>query len=365
MADPAAMARHAFLHWRRPAAFAGGLAAIVLLLAWLMGAFHHRVPPGPPVAQPSMPIAGERWTVTMQRRRTTEAAVGTVRAIHETVVASRILGRIVTLAIERAGQPVQQGEVLVEIEANDLRAVADQARAAHQVALTHRDKARLDLARTEQLVQQGAAAGDRLDTDRALAAAAEAEVERAVQHVAAADTAVGFATIRAPLGGIVVDKQVQAGDVVQPGQPICTLYDPTRLQLVAVVREELAGRLVVGQEVDVTLEALGKSCRGRVAEIVPAANVASRSFEVKITGPCQPGVVTGMFGRLHIPLDEVDELRIPGRAVRSIGQLDFVDVVVDGRAARRFVRLGTRDGDTVQVLSGLRAGEIIVLPATR
>jgi multidrug efflux pump subunit AcrA (membrane-fusion protein) len=94
---------------------------------------------------------------------------------------------------------------------------------------------------------------------------------------------------------------------------------------------------------------------------VPSAQAASRSFEVKVTGPCQPGVVTGMFGRLHIPLDDVDELRVPRRAVRSIGQLDLVDVVVDGRAVRRFVRLGAADGDSVQVLSGLAAGETVLL----
>lgn len=359
------MAKSALLRLRRPAVAVGGVAAIVLLLAWLMGAFHHRTPPGPPQAPAATPLAGERLLLQTTRRRASESAVGTVRAVHETVVASRILGRITTLAIQRAGQPVQKDELLVELEASDLRAVAEQARAAHKVAVTRRDKARLDLDRTEQLVKQGAAAGDRLDTDRSLLAAAEAEVERAAQNIAAADSTLAFATIRAPIGGIVVDKQVQLGDIVQPGQPICTLYDPTRLQLVAVVREELAGRLAIGQEVDVTLEALGKQCRGRVAEIVPTAQVTSRSFEVKITGPCQPGIVTGMFGRLHIPLDDVEELRVPVHALHSVGQLDFVDVVVDGRAARRFVRLGARDGDTVAVLSGLRAGETVLLGSGR
>ena len=350
---------------RRLAPIALGIATIAVLLAWLMGAFHRRIAPGPAAPTTSANPTGERFVVQPVRRRASETAVGTVRAIHETVVASRILGRITTLAVQRAGQPVTKDDVLVELESGDLRALAEQARAALRVAETHRDKAKLDLARTEQLASQGIATGDRRDTDRAAFAAAEAEVARAAQNVTAADTAVGYATIRAPIRGIVVDKQVQAGDVVQPGQPICTLYDPTHLQLVAVVREDLAGRLALGQEVDVTLDALGKACRGRVAEIVPAAQVASRSFEVKITGPCQPGVVTGMFGRLHIPLDEVEELRVPQRAVHAVGQLDFVDVLVDGQSRRRFVRLGERDADSVQVQSGLVAGETVLLPAGR
>jgi RND family efflux transporter MFP subunit len=357
------MARIHFAQLRRPLLAAAGLLVMSALLAWLLGAFHGRVPPGPPQPPPAPPVTGTPVVVTAVSTPRTETAVGTVRAIAETVVASRILGRVKSLAITRAGQPVQQGEVLVELDAEDLQAAAEQGRAVLRVAETRRDKARIDFARSEELVRQGVAAPDRLDTDRAALQAAEAEVERARQSVAAADTALGFATIRAPLTGIVVDKQVQQGDVVQPGQPICTLYDPTRLQLVAVVREELAGRLQLGQTVDVTLDALGERCTGQISEIVPAAATQSRSFEVKVTGPCHPGVVTGMFGRLHVPVGSADELRVPARAVQAIGQLDFVQVLADGAAARRYVRLGRRRGDEVEVLSGLAAGETVLVPA--
>ncbi|HEX5050452.1 MAG TPA: efflux RND transporter periplasmic adaptor subunit [Planctomycetota bacterium] len=354
------MVHVSFTRLRRPLLVALGLVAMVLLLAWLMGAFHHRVAPGGAQRRAGPEPAGERFVVQPVRSARTATAVGTVRAIHETVVASRILGRVQTLKIERAGQPVQKDDLLVELEASDLRAVVDQGRATLRVAETRRDKAKVDFDRSDELVRQGVAAPDRLDTDRAALEAALAEVERARQTVTGAESALGFATITAPITGIVVDKQVQVGDIVLPGQPICTLYDPTRLQLVAVVREELAGRLKIGQPVEVTLDALDKTCQGQVAEIVPAAQASSRSFEVKVTGPCQPGIVTGMFGRLHIPLDDADELRVPQRAVESIGQLDFVHVLVDGRARRRFVRTGRRTGDSVEISSGLAAGETVL-----
>jgi len=358
------MPRIDFARLRRPLRVAAGLLVMAALLAWLMGAFHHRVPPGPPQGSTPATPAGERFVVTAVATPRTETAIGTVRAIAETVLASRILGRVKQLAITRAGQPVQQGELLVELEADDLRATAEQARAVLRVAETRRDKAKLDFDRSQELVQQGIAAPDRLDTDRAALAAAEAEVERAQQSVAGTDTALGFATIRAPITGIVVDKQVQLGDVVQPGQPICTVYDPTRLQLVAVVREDLAGRLRIGQPVDVTIDALGEPCRGTVSEIVPTAEARSRSFEVKVTGPCHAGVVTGMFGRLQVPLDTVEELRVPQRAVQAIGQLDFVHALVEGRAVRRYVRTGRPRGDDVEILSGLAAGEVVLVPSS-
>lgn len=343
-----------------------GLAAMAGLLAWLMGAFQHRLPPGPPAPSTAPAAQGTRHTVAAVPTVRTETAVGTIRAIRETVVASRLLGRVVKLHIERAGQAVQKDDLLVEIEATDLQAMVAQSKAMLAAATTRRDQAKADFERSSSLAQQGIASTQKLDADRSALAAAEAEVDRANQAIAGAESAVAFATVKAPITGIVVDKQINQGDVVQPGQPICTLYDPTRLQLVAVVREELAGRLQVGQQVDVTLDALGKQCRGTVAEIVPQAQAQSRAFEVKITGPCQPGIVTGMFGRLHVPLDPTTELRVPRGAVQTVGQLDFVQVAgADGKAVRRFVRLGRERGEDVEVLSGLAAGEVVLVAAGR
>ena len=349
---------------RRPLLVAAGLLAMAALLAWLMGAFQHRVPPGPPVPSAQRAPPGARHPVRLVRVQQAESAVGTVRAVRETAVASRILARIKTLNVERAGQPVHKDEVLVELESADLQAALEQAGAARKAAITRRDKARIDFERTEQLARQGIASADRLDSDRTALEAAEAEVERIQQAVAAADSALGFATILAPITGIVVDKRVNQGDVVQPGQLICTLYDPTHLQLVATVREELASRLQIGQPVAVTLEALGKECQGNVAEIVPEAESRTRSFEVKVTGPCHPGVVTGMFGRLHVPVDDRMELQVPQSAVRSVGQLDFVYVVsADDALVRRYVRTGRRHGEVVEVLAGLQEGEVVLQDA--
>ncbi|GAB4158840.1 MAG: efflux RND transporter periplasmic adaptor subunit [Planctomycetota bacterium] len=352
------------IRWRRLLSYVLGIAAMGAMLAWLMGAFYDRVPPGPLANERPKAPEGPRFTVELVSVPDEETAVGTIRAIQETAVSSRILGRIRRLAIERAGQRVERDEVLAELESDDLEAAVEQANAQLSAATTRRDKARIDLDRSEELVKSGVAPPDRLDTDRAAYRAAEAEVERATQAVAAAKSALDFATIRAPIAGIVVDKRVNEGDVVQPGQLICTIYDPTRLQLVASIREELAGRLSIGQPLRVTLDALGKTCEGTVAEIVPDAQASTRSFEVKVTGPCQPNVVTGMFGRLHVPLGERSELQVPRSAVRTVGQLDFVLVGgPDGTTSRRFVRIGRERGDRVEVLSGLAAGEVVLADA--
>jgi len=162
---------------------------------------------------------------------------------------------------------------------------------------------------------------------------------------------------------VVIDKNVDVGDMVTPGQLLVTLFDPTQMQLVASVRESLTDKLQVGQKIDVKIDTLKLQCSGTVSEIVPEAASASRSFEVKVTGPCPPGVYAGMSGRVFIPLQEEQVLVIPRQAVRSVGQLQLVDVLENGQVVRRTIRTGRTKGDDIEVLSGLRDGEQVVLPA--
>lgn len=112
------------------------------------------------------------------------------------------------------------------------------------------------------------------------------------------------------------------------------------------------------------LDNLDLNCIGTVSEIVPEAETTSRTFSVKVTGPCPPGVYSGMFGHVLIPLDDEEVLVIPNAAVRHVGQLALVDVVEDQTVRRRAVQLGRRFGQDVEVLSGLRDGEQVALPAS-
>jgi membrane fusion protein (multidrug efflux system) len=164
---------------------------------------------------------------------------------------------------------------------------------------------------------------------------------------------------------VVIDKRVEVGDTVTPGQVLLTLYDPARMQMVVSVRESLAQRLQVGQKVRGRLDALGHDCEATVSEIVPEAQAASRSFTVKVTGPCPPGVYSGMFGRIDIPLEEEELLVVPAAAITRVGQLEMVDVVAEGTIERRSVQLGRRLEDHYEVLAGLTAGERVVLQRPR
>jgi multidrug efflux pump subunit AcrA (membrane-fusion protein) len=127
------------------------------------------------------------------------------------------------------------------------------------------------------------------------------------------------------------------------------------------VRESLAQQLQVGQGIDVWVEGRKKQGRGTISEIVPEAQSASRTFQVKVTGPCSTGIYTGIFGRILIPLEEVQVLVIPQQAVRRVGQLELVEVVENGRATRRAIRTGRTLDENVEVLSGLQEGERVLV----
>lgn len=342
-----------------------GVAAMVLLLLWLTGAFHSKIELQSPRETRRMAAGESLVEVQRQAYPLRESVVGTVRPISETRVGSKILARVTAMHIARAGQTVQQGQVLVELDDSDLVARLEEAKAALRSAKAAADQAQSDLDRSEKLFEQRLKSREDLDRDKTRVRTAEAEVQRAEQHVVAAETALSYARIAAPYDGTVVDKLVNEGDLVSPGQALFAMYDPARLQLVAAVRESLAASLEIGQKVDVHIEALDKHCEGRIDQIVPEAQRGSRSFEVKVSGPCHPEVMTGMFGRMTVAIGTQDEVRIPKAAVRSVGQLQMVFLVdEDQRIVRRFVQLGAEYGDEVQVLAGLCGGERILANAS-
>ncbi len=340
----------------------GAIAVIVLMLLWLGGAFHHKIAPGQAIAAPAA-VPGDRPVVEVRsvQQPFAEWAVGTTRAVHETTLGSRLLAKVVAVSF-RAGQLVEKDQVLIELDDADLRAQVEQATAVVAAASAVLDQARTESDRIQKLTTQQAASELELSRVTNTLRGAEADKRRAEQALNEAQTRLSYAKILAPVAGRIVDKKVDVGDTVTPGQPLVTLYDHTRMQLVAVVRESLAQRLKVGDWITVRLEAMGKECEGRVEEIVPQAQAASRSFEVKVSGPCPPGVYPGMFGRIKIPLDPQEVVYIPRAAVTQVGQLDLVDVT-DGRTIqRRLVRLGRSFDENVEVLAGLAVGEKVALP---
>lgn len=324
-----------------------GLGAMLLLMAWLAGAFVTRIPPGPPAAPPRVPPGVEVLEVRPVTVPVVREVTGTVAAEHETTVAAQVLGRVVEVAAT-PGEHAAAGRTLVRLDPSEHRARLEQAEALVRQA---EDRlARVESLLQAQAISESEAVRARTDVDAARARASEAR------------TVLGYTHVVAPTDGVVIERLVEVGDTVTPGRPLVRLFD--RLQLVAVVPESLARHVAVGQQVGVRIDALDLDCQGGIAEVVPQAEAVARAFKVKVTGPCPAGVIPGMFGRMRVPLGTREELRLPASALRQVGQLTTVlRVVGDGQLLRQLVHTGARVGDEVVITAGLRRGDRVVARA--
>ena len=342
------------------------LAVVVLSVMWLSNFFGRKIPADSPPVQagnPSppgtSPPPAELFTVQLENVPQYRPVVGTVQAVHATEIGSRLMAQVKAVHVI-ANQKVKQDEVLVELDDEDLQARVLQAEAALAQAQATAEQAKRDFDKQAQLYKGGASSEQEYRRYETGLKEAQAALARAQQALNQERTNLSWAVIRSPIDGTVVDKLVDRGDMVRPGQPLVRIFNQDKMQLVASVPEQLASSLRPGQEVAVKLDVLPHACAGTVSEVVPEAATESRTFRVKVTGPCPPGVYPGMFGRLLIPIGEVQQAWIPISAVRTYGQLQQVMVVSETGRQRRFVTLGERAGDRVLVLSGLRPGERIL-----
>ena len=339
----------------------GSLVALILIVAAMSGWFHRKVDPG---RAPQRMALGHVDVVEVELRTVDRItpAVGTIRAVHETAVASRLLARVKAVHIV-AGQAVELGQVLVDLDKADLEARIREADANVQATSAMLAQAESDFDKIEQLDRKGAATVRELSDAKRSADVARANLQARQHSLEQARSQMEYATIQSPIAGVVIEKHVEQGDMAQPGRTLVTLYDPDRLQLVASVPERLAVKLKVGQSATVRVDAMDMTCQGKISEIVPQAAATSRAMLVKVTGPCKPGIYSGMFGRLLVVDGTRQQLLIPASAVRRVGQLEYVRVITPDKesgkntAAQRFIRTGHPAGDKIEVLAGLKPGE--------
>ena len=291
-----------------------------------------------------------------------EEALGTLKAASRTEISARVLAPIERVLV-RAGQQVEQGDDLILLDRRTLETQRSKAAAMLTAAQASLDKAEKDYTRAAELITQRIISREQFDEHKAQVEVAKANLNHAQQALAEAEVMLTYAVIKAPKSGIIVDRLAEEGDMAQPGVPLLLLYDPSSLRLEVPVMEDLAVRLRPGQTLEVRIDTLDQTVEATVDEIVPQAQAASRSLLVKVALPKLPGMTEGMFGRLLIPAGERRHLCLPTAAIEHIGQLEMVDVVKpDGTIERRQVktgRLGMKD--RVEVLSGVRAGEQVLL----
>jgi RND family efflux transporter MFP subunit len=192
---------------------------------------------------------------------------------------------------------------------------------------------------------------------------ADARIREAEAESRRARVELGHTRIVAPGPGVVVERTVEVGELATPGRALLRVDDPSGYRLEVPLASEQAARIPPGHPVEVRVDALGDGrLLGRVGEIVPEADPATRTVMVKVDLPPSPGLRSGLYGTARVELGRAERLRVPAGAVVERGQLSGVYVVDEHRVARwRLVTLGGRRDDRVEVLSGLAPGDAVVV----
>lgn len=339
------------------------LAALLLLIGFMAGIFRDRIEPD--TAQIVAVSPGAGYALEQSTETAFEVVPASVEAKETTIVASRLLARIDDITV-RAGDYVDAGQLLVRLQQGDLEARVGQAEEGVRSLEARQAEAQRTLQRTIELRGRQLVAEAELDAAQANAMSLEAELAASRQALAETRAALGYAEVRSPLDGRIVDRFAEPGDTVTPGQKILSLYNPFSLRVEAWVRESLALKLAQGQYLTVLVPALERQLQARIEEIVPAADPGSRAFRIRAILPGEPGLLPGMYARIRVPAGERRLLLAPLDYIAEVGQLNVVWVRSEGGALRRFVRLGdTREGGSVEVVAGLKAGDVLLPPPAR
>lgn len=345
--------------WGRTAGILLGVVALVVVMMWFGGSFDRgKIPPGEEARPAGLPEPEVRAKAEKVSRPAYYVAVGTVGSRTEATVAAQTSGRVTSVLVD-AGTTVQQGDLLATLDSQENEARVEQAASGLESARAELAEAEIHHGRIERLLPEHAATQAQMDAAEARLRQARAAVRVASKKLEEARIVLGYNRILAPMTGVVTRREVDPGDLAYPGRPLIVVHNPKGLRLEARVREGLVSRVHEGQEVDVDLTTLGRVVLGTVDEIAPSADPQSRSVLVKVALPATEGLFPGMFGKLRLNLDDRETVLVPAAAVSKVGQLMTVRVLQDGRWIRRYVTLGERVEDRVEILSGLDGGEAI------
>jgi RND family efflux transporter MFP subunit len=299
---------------------------------------------------PSAPVNVQTTTVSQHNIRSRIEVVGTVQAIDQAVIAAKISGTIIDLPVV-LGSRVDRGDLLIKLNAEEISARVLQAQA--QLAQAQRN-----LKREKKLLKQQASTPETVKSMGDMLA-----VARASHHEAT--SMLSYTTITAPFSGVITCKIANNGDLATPGTPLLHLEDDKRLQVVAAIPETIALQIRQQQKLSIYIPATAATLEGKIAEISPVIDPSTRTSKVKINLGDPTGLRTGMFARVQLPGTDSSTLMIPEQAIVSFGQLEKVFIIHNQKAWLRLVRTGVHTGTMVEVLSGLQAGEQVVITNNR
>jgi RND family efflux transporter MFP subunit len=344
--------------------------ALLLALSALAGGGCRKGAKDAANAAPQAIVLGPEDTAVVARGalQAGPALTGTLAAEQQATLRAQIAGSVLKVTAQ-PGDHVSRGETLARLDSAALTDAYNSARSAVTSARNNLAVAQREAQRQRTLVAAGAVAQRNVETAEQTVVQNQAALVQAQAQLASAEKQLTYTVVTAPFAGVVSERPISAGDVVQLGTPLYTVVDPSSLQLEAALPAEQLGALKVGSPVEFKVTGYaGRTFRGLISRINPSADPTTRQVKVYAEIPNSANaLVAGLYAEGRIESESRDGLTLPMGAIDRRMAKPAVLIVRDGKVLRADVALGLVDDkeQKVEVLQGVAAGDVVLLGAAQ
>lgn len=338
--------------------------ALVLFALVVVACKEEKPETGMAAAESVVTIGRENIAIArLTELRSGPAISGSLQPKTEARVRAEIAGPVVrTFADE--GQRVRQGALLARLDDSAVRDAYLSAKSAVRTAESSLQNAQRNSERSSRLAKAGALPERDLETAQLSATNAEGTLADARARLASAEKQLSQTVVRAPIGGSVSEREVDAGDVVQTGAELFRIVDLGSLRLEATVPAAEIDRIKAGMPVEFGVSGYERRINGKIERINPSVDPATGQVRIYVAIPNeQQALVAGLFAEGRVATDARRAIGVPLAAVDQRGTAPLLHVIKGGRVKHLPVRLGVRDesSDLVEIASGITAGDTVLL----
>ena len=291
-------------------------------------------------------------------------ASGEIEAAQTANISTRVMGRITDIYV-KTGDRVAKGQLLAKVWDEDIKAKRAQADAMIAEAQGAYASAQKDYDRFENLYKEQSATAKELDNVTLQLNSATARVTAAKEMRAEINVNLSYSSLIAPFSGVVTQKAAEVGSIANPGMPILTIEQNGNLQVSATVTESEIGNIHLGDKASIRIKSTGASFDGKITQINPSSQFTGGQYILKINVPraATKDIYAGMFANVSIPLKNISSMKddlvmVPSSAIVNHDELTGIYTVsATNTALLRWIRLGKKFGDKVEVISGLSKDE--------
>lgn len=289
---------------------------------------------------------------------------GELKGSRQAMLAPDVAGKVVSAPIER-GSIVKEGDVILQLDDRAAKLSLQEAEASLQDAKLKVEWARTEQERNKVLLKPGAISAQEFERLKLNQSTADTTLKAATARLDSAKKALADTVLRAPFGGMIVERLTEEGEFVSSSSGVAVLVATETLRLIIQVPETQVGQVRAGQEASFSVPAFpGETFTGTVKHVGGALREATRdlALEAEVANP-DGKLRPGMFAEGRLELAQQKTLALPSPALRvdADGKTQRVFVVRDGSVEERIVEIGEKKDELVEIRAGVTAGEAVVL----